>query len=127
MYTPIRPDDRPRPSTNRDPEAAAPAPRPRQERSVPLVYGRRLVGINVTLLLPYLWLLACAVPGGRGSSCFGVGLLPVLLAHGCVTVLPAIRGKLIGAGAPLVWSTTFVSLLVGAAAAVLSIVNEHGC
>jgi len=89
-----------------------------------------LVGINALFVTPYLYLLPASLHGGRGAGVLGVFLVPVLLLHAMVTLRPAIRSLRrfgwVGVSKQ-VWISTIVSLVVGAAVAVLLIVHETGC
>ena len=87
------------------------------------------IGENVAFLLLYLLLLPFGLSGGRGVSCFGLCLVPVLLLHTCFTAMPAIRGvrKLVGARRQVARLTTIGSLLVGSTVAALFLMNESGC
>jgi hypothetical protein len=88
-----------------------------------------LIGVNCAFLLLYLLLLPSSLRGGRGVSCFGLCLVPVLLLHTCFTAMPAIRGvrKLVGARRQVARLTTIGSLLVGSTVAALFLMNESGC
>jgi hypothetical protein len=87
------------------------------------------IGENVAFLLLYLLLLPFGLSGGRGVSCFGFCLVPILLVHVGVTAIPAINGvrKLVGPRKQLAWITAVCSLLVGLATAMLLFRNETGC
>src|SRR5262245_54387117 len=87
--------------------------------------------INVVFAVLYLLPFLGSLHGGRASSCLGFVLIPVLLVQlltGFIPALHAVVRRQMSSGRKVaVVLTAGGSVLLGAMAAILSIVNESGC